>query len=331
MVRTAAYAAALVAVLSAPAMAVELTPQVLETKFRGAHISVTADRSVTSIVDPVQVSIAVETEVGLAVALPSGESVMGPFRLISERDEGPFWVGQGRQRWERHYTLRARAAGEQQLPSLPVMVQDQNDFIPTCVRKDRCRSAQITESSTMRRLRTRPLTVSVTSVLPGDAVVTRPQGVAPPLDLPRPATLSPLGQMLVLAGAVVVVALALALLLRRKRAETRRQLAQRHAHDLALAALDRLAGLDAARVNEFHARLSAILRTYLNGRFGLPAAKRTTEEILAAAETPPSDDLGPALGQCDRVKFGRSRPAEFDMRARLHAAVAFVEETAAEA
>jgi hypothetical protein len=331
MVRTAAYAAALVAVMSAPAMAVELTPQVLETKFSGAHISVTADRSVMSIVDPVQVSIAVETEVGLAVALPSGESVMGPFRLISERDEGPFWVGQGRQRWERHYTLRARAAGEQQLPSLLVMVQDQNDFIPTCVRKDRCRSQQITESSTMRRLRTRPLTVSVTSVLPDSAVVTRPKGVAPPLDLPRPATLSPLGQILVLAGAVALAALALASVLGRRRAKRRRALAQRKVHDLALAALARLAGLEQAgggRVHEFHARLSAILRTYLVGRFGLPATRRTTEEILHTAETAQHDALGPTLGQCDHVKFGRGQPGEGDMRERLRATVAFVEETA---
>ncbi len=332
MFRTAAYAAGLVAALLPPAMAVELTPQVLESSFRSAHISVTADRSVTAIVDPVQVSIAVETLVGLAIALPSGDGTMGPFRVLSERDEGPFWAGDGRQRWERHYMLRAVAAGEQRLPSLPVLVEDENTVNHfACVRMDRCGGELMDGGSDMRRLRTRPLTLSVTSVLPDDAVPTRPKGVAPPLELLAPSTLPPLGQMLGILGAVAVAALALALLLRRKRAETRRRLVRRHAHDLALAALERLAGLDAAQVNEFHARLSAILRTYLNGRFGLPAAKRTTEEILGAAETPPSDGLGPALGQCDRVKFGRSRPAETDMRARLHAAVAFVEETAAKA
>jgi hypothetical protein len=332
MVRSAAHAAALIAVLSAPAMAAELTPQVLESNFRGAHISVTADRSVTAIVDPVQVSIAVETDVGLAIALPSGESVMGPFHLISERDEGPFWAGQGRQRWERHYTLRARAAGEQRLPSLPVLVEDENTVNHfACVRMDRCGGELMDGGSAMRRLRTRPLTVRVTSVLPDDAVPTRPKGAAPPLDLERPATLPPLGQMLAVAGALALAALALTFMLGRKRAERRRALAQRKAHDLALAALERLAGLEqagGARIHEFHARLSAILRTYLVGRFGLPATKRTTEEILHAALTAQHDGLGPTLGQCDHVKFGRGQPPETDMRERLRATVTFVEETA---
>ncbi len=332
MRRCTTYTTAFVALLSGQAVADGPVPQVLESNFRSAHISVTADRTVTAIVDPVQVSISVETLVGLAIALPSGKGAMGPFRVLSERDEGPFWAGEGRQRWERHYTLRAIAAGEQQLPSLPVLVEDENTINHfACVRMDRCGGELMPAGSEMRRLRTRPLPLSVTSVLPDDAVPTRPKGVAPPLELIAPSSLPPLGKMLGVLGIVAVGALALAVFLKRKLSATCGVRARRHAHNLALAALERLAGLDAARVHEFHARLSAILRTYLAGRFGLPASKRTTEEILLATKTAPHDALGPTLSQCDRVKFGRGRPTESDMRARLRAAEAFVEETAAEA
>ena len=332
MRRCTTYVTAFVALLSGQAVADDPVPQVLESNFRSAHISVTADRTVTAIVDPVQVSISVETLVGLAIALPSGKGTMGPFRVLSERDAGPFWAGEGRQRWERHYTLRAIAAGEQQLPSLPVLVEDENTINHfACVRMDRCGGELMPAGSEMRRLRTRPLPLSVTSVLPDDAVPTRPKGVAPPLELIAPSPLPSLGKILGVLGIVAVGALALAVFLKRKLSATCGVRARRHAHNLALAALKRLAGLDAARVHEFHARLSAILRTYLVGRFGLPASKRTTEEILLATETAPHDALGPTLSQCDRVKFGRGRPTESDMRARLRAAEAFVEETAAEA
>ncbi|MDP6951605.1 MAG: hypothetical protein QGF53_02490, partial [Alphaproteobacteria bacterium] len=199
-----------------------------ESTYRSARISVTADRSITAIVDPVHVSIAVETPVGLAIALPSGDGTMGPFRVLGERDEGPFWAGDEWQRWERHYTLRAVDAGEQRLPSLPVLVEDENTVNHfACVRMDRCGGELMEGGSEMRRLRTRPLKLMVTSVLPDDALPTQPKGVAPPLELIAPSTLPPLGQVLAVLGFVAVGALALAMFLKRKHAETRRRLAHR--------------------------------------------------------------------------------------------------------
>ena len=69
-----------------------------------------------------------------------------------------------------------------------------------------------------------------------------------------------------------------------------------------------------AEVESFYVRLSDVLRTYIEGRFGLRAPERTTEEFLAEAEATPylqsdqRETLRRFLAQCDLVKFAGMQP-----------------------
>lgn len=95
------------------------------------------------------------------------------------------------------------------------------------------------------------------------------------------------------------------------------------AHELAWEALRRLAAarlLESGEVERFFVVLSAILREYVERRFGVRAPERTTREFLAEASSHPhlaehGEVLGAFLGLADRVKFARHDPAEADIQA----------------
>jgi hypothetical protein len=69
------------------------------------------------------------------------------------------------------------------------------------------------------------------------------------------------------------------------------------------------AAFDSLDAREFAGRVSLILRVYIEGRFGLRAPRRSTEEFLALAARSPALDAGQqewtgdVLRLCDRSKF----------------------------
>ena len=79
--------------------------------------------------------------------------------------------------------------------------------------------------------------------------------------------------------------------------------------------------------------LSAIVRTYLEGRYEIRAPELTTEEFLQEASrakeltTEHRAQLSAFLERCDRVKFAGYRPDPAESIATLDAARAFVEDT----
>ena len=107
-------------------------------------------------------------------------------------------------------------------------------------------------------------------------------------------------------------------------------------HQVALDALDSLRAkgwIETLTIEPFYVELSAIVRRYLEGRFGLRAPERTTEEFIRDALT--SRKLSDAhqnlvagfLEQSDLVKFARHAPGQSDMRNALDSATALVRET----
>jgi hypothetical protein len=86
-------------------------------------------------------------------------------------------------------------------------------------------------------------------------------------------------------------------------------------------------------VDAFYTRLSDIVRHYLEGRFGLRAPERTTEEFLyeiardSALAPEHQALLGLFLQEADLVKFARFRPGLADMKRAFDAAERFVRET----
>ena len=104
-------------------------------------------------------------------------------------------------------------------------------------------------------------------------------------------------------------------------------------------ALDALADLrakgwiEALKIEPFYVALSGIVRRYLEGRFGLRAPERTTEEFIRDALTSKKlsdahrDLVAGFLEQSDLVKFARHAPGPTDMRNALKSAERLVHET----
>lgn len=110
----------------------------------------------------------------------------------------------------------------------------------------------------------------------------------------------------------------------------------RPAHELAreaLQALRRQNLIEQGDFKGFYSALSTIVRTYLEGRFGLRAPEMTTEEFLQATASGGQLDrkhrqlLGDFLVESDLVKFARHVPALSDAESGIVAAERFVDET----
>ena len=101
----------------------------------------------------------------------------------------------------------------------------------------------------------------------------------------------------------------------------------------ALAALRQKGWIEALKIEPFYVELSAIVRCYLEARFGLRAPERTTEEFIRDALS--SRKLSDAhrelvagfLEQSDLVKFARHAPGPADMHNALDSAERLVRET----
>ena len=107
-------------------------------------------------------------------------------------------------------------------------------------------------------------------------------------------------------------------------------------HEIALNALADLRAkgwIEALQIEPFYVALSGIVRRYLEGRFGLRAPERTTEEFIRDAlnskklSDPHRDLVAGFLEQSDLVKFARHAPGQADMRNALESAERLVHET----
>ena len=140
------------------------------------------------------------------------------------------------------------------------------------------------------------------------------------------------------SGGCVAAALAFWLWKRRRPTIATETVAPLSAYEVAIQALRQLLDenlMGRGEVEAFYTRLSDIVRHYLEGRFGLRAPERTTEEFLYEvsrdnALTPEHQELlGVFLQEADLVKFARFRPGLADMKRAFDAAEEFVRETGA--
>lgn len=120
---------------------------------------------------------------------------------------------------------------------------------------------------------------------------------------------------------------------RRKRAAA---LPRLPAHEAALAALEALGRHplgDVEAVRRCYFQLSAVLRTYVEARFGLNATDLTSDEILARLEELPllsatdRKNLRAFLCDTDRVKFAEHQPDEAEIDEAFARAFDFVRST----
>jgi hypothetical protein len=170
---------------------------------------------------------------------------------------------------------------------------------------------------------------------PADLVLGPPEPRSIFVDDPEPpATSTPLWVWVVAGAALLTLAAAAAWWLRRREVVV----PARPPHEVALAALARLgaAGPFTPETSErFFIDLSAVLRTYLEDRFGIEAPERTTEELLSMFDEEPAlaagrDTVAGFFALADRIKFAASTSDPETMDRALGDVRAFVEATAAE-
>lgn len=157
-----------------------------------------------------------------------------------------------------------------------------------------------------------------------------------PAPAPLPVRVGGMPWWVVAAAAVLASLLVWALLrLRRTRtvaAHAVRTSAFAEAHGR-LQRLQAAGAPDAGALEQWFVELSLVVRTYIEGRYGIRAPEKTTEEFLVIAAKHPDLSLEhrtllqPFLRRCDEVKFAGYVPSPEESLAALDAALRFVEET----
>lgn len=264
------------------------------------------------VADPIKLTLGIKApaDADVQVTMPS---VAKELKELAVREEGTLRVEdlEGNRIWRQTWIVDSNLSGARQIPALTFRVGDQE-------------------------LTTDPLEITVVSSLgePDATDPTRFADIEGPLTIERPFPW--LKVAVVAAGALLIMAVVAVWLNRRRRLAALRAARPLPPHVWALAELnglrqDRL--IEQNRVQVFFYRLSDIVRTYIERRFGLLAPERTTEEFLRELQRSDAlshrhkDLLGAFLTACDLVKFARHEPTGEETDGSLQAAERFVKET----
>lgn len=299
------------------------TSSIKDSAERGpVRLTVSADKGEISVGENLLLTIDVIADPGVSVTMPHVERQIGAFEVIDSQLP-PDIPDAGKRRWTHQHTLRTLDAGEQQIPSITVKFID-------------ARNAAADAAPAENEVATQPLTIQVRSLLAGEFNPEQFRDIKNEVAVPLPWDYRPwlygAGAALLLGGAIAAI-----VLLRRARGDREAIAAPPPPpHIWALQQLDQLAAehlIERGEHHEFFFRLSAIVRQYIERRFGIMAAEQTTDEFLREAQRNPSLNqthrqlLGHFLRQADMVKFARFQPPQHESEAALAAARRFVHDT----
>lgn len=287
---------------------------VLRTDPAGAQSTVPVirthlDTAVMQVGDRIHLTVEITHAASERVLWPDSLA-LDPFELLDARLGEPVAVGQ-RITSSVVYTLTAFELGALELPSFDVVVEgDGTDTVATDGWSVSVESVGLDEGGDIR-------------------------DVKGPLGIPRNwILLWPWGVGAVLLGALALWAY------RRYRRRARPVVAaprvpSRPPHERALealAALERSGLLDRGAYKEYHIRVSDVLRTYLEGRFGIDAMEMVTEEVVdrlrdLGLDSRVVDTSQRFLAACDLVKFAKHTPTPEASRQMVPTAREVVEVT----
>jgi hypothetical protein len=262
-----------------------------------------------------RVDLLIETRAGdgYITALPRFGDKLQEFGIVDYRSVPPRLEDDGTVVTSRMYELEPFLSGEYVIPPMSITFHAEGDT-----------ALHYLESDTIR--------VMVTSILPEDQEGMEIKEIAGPEELP-----SDYRKALLIGAAILLAASAIAFLLWR-RSKRLQEMTTRAvpAHEKAFALLERLLAenlVEEKRYAEFTARVSDILRLYIEDRFGLRAPERTTEEFLAEAgdgldvDAEKKSILERFLVHCDLVKFAALEPTADDVKRTFETCRDFVDAT----
>ncbi|MGD8867266.1 MAG: BatD family protein [Gemmatimonadales bacterium] len=292
-------------------------PGASDQSLAGGHgeqptVEASVDSTAITVGGRVQLTVTVEHDAGTVVTWPDSLD-LGPFEVLDATVLEPQRLN-GRVRSTERLTLTAFELGELEIPRFDVRVAGPDSAATTI-------------------LSTRALPVTVASV--GRDETGELRGIKGPLAIAR-------NWLLLWPWVLGLSILAAALwLFRRYRARRQPEPAQapktppRPPHELAYEALDRLEReglLDSGKIKAHYIEVSDIIRTYIEGRYGIEALELATHEVMAGLQ---SVELVPEMRQefewffeeCDLVKFAKLIPDPVACRAIVPAARRLVDGT----
>ena len=289
------------------------------------HMTVRIDKGSITIAEKLNLYIEVDAIGGVEVEMPSFGEKLNEFEIMDfqERSSVPVegsgaQAASGMRRWTQQYVLEGYLSGEQEIPAITARFHDKRD----------------PDKPIEGELATEPFKVQVRSLLAGEFDPSKYRDIKGPVGLPVDR-----GRVWIwwtgggLAALALIVLVAVWLRRRRARAAVPTPLLP---HEWAFFALQRIEEdrlIETGQVQEFYFRLSAVVREYIERRFGLMAPERTTPEFLAEMRRSPVLNtahqhlLGDFLQAADMVKFARYEPALSEVQAALGTARAFVDQT----
>ena len=276
-------------------------------------LRVAVSRKELTIADRVDLLIETKAGDGYITALPRFGDNLHEFGIIDYKSGPPRLDDDGTVVTSRTYELEPFLSGEYVIPPMTISFHEEGDT-----------TLHYLESDTIR--------VTVTSILPEDQEGLEIKEITGPADLP-----SDYRKALFTGAAIVLAAAAIVFLLWRRSKRLKEVIARAiPAHKKAFALLERLLAeglVEEKRYAEFTARVSDILRLYIEDRFGLRAPERTTEEFLAEAgdgldvDAEKKSILAQFLVHCDLVKFAALEPTAHDVKRTFETCRDFIDAT----
>lgn len=279
--------------------------------------SLTVDREVVTSPEVVTVTLLVEAEQGVEVKIPDMGETLGDFG-VKETKELPASSDDTTLRVGRVYTLEPVLAGACDIPEIRIGFADRREKADG--------SSEVYEDEVTLQ----PISIRVEQSL---------ADVKGPASLPWPRSYRVAGYVLASLALLALAWVLARMYMRRRAARLVMRIARVvPAHEWALAELDILVSeglVERGRVQEFYYRLNAIVRGYIERRWGLMAGEQTSEEFVRALQRSMFLEEGHKLvlrrftDACDPVKYARQQPTGEEIGWVQTTAREFVVETAA--
>lgn len=284
---------------------------------QGVQIEASLDSNMILIGEQTQFNLAVQSKADVRIVFPTildtltrSIEVLDVSAIDSTRD------ADGLLTLMRNYTITSFDSGYHAIPSMPVL-------------------AQFVDQKQTDTLFTQPLGLNILLVPVDTSQAIKP--IKGPENIPY----NLLNAVPWILAGILLIALLFAGYYyyknRNKNAEPVMPTKPKEAPDvIAIRALDQLNEerlWQSGQVKEHHARLSSIIRAYIEGRFKIPALEHTNREILGSFRNTgldrevPMDELRQLLYLADIVKFAKGQPQPSDNQRSVEQAYDFVMKT----
>lgn len=275
------------------------------------------DKNEVTIGDKIDFRIHVKYKDDVAFQFPEINRQIGVFTIkktggseIPKREKDGYFAV------ERNYVLSSYEIGRQTIPPLKIKYKGKQE------------SGEVV---------TNEITIDIKGVLKEEETAADIKDILPPVSVP--ASLKRLVPWMYAGAGVLALAGIISWLIRKRKTSPKRreqESIKRPPHEVAYELLERLSKEDLiARglIKEYYYRITDIIRHYIEGRFGLLAPERTTEEfLLEMAHTNKLNDthkllIQEFLEQSDMVKYARYGPSKAEIQETYDAAKRLIDET----